>query len=85
MSKEELIKLLQSIECVEVVGFSLTYYDQEKEKYSSDCRDLRTINYNFDIRRELENIRRNMDCTYENIHRDIIYTIEEKLREREVK
>ena len=25
------------------------------------------------------------DCTYENIHRDIIYTIEEKLREREVK
>ena len=83
MNKEELIKLLQSIEVAEVVGFSLIYYDQEKEKYSSDCRDLRTINYNYDIRNELENIRRNMDSTYDNLHREINYMIEEKLRERE--
>jgi hypothetical protein len=83
MNKEELIKLLQSVEVVEVVGFSLIYYDQEKEKYSSDCRDLRTINYNYDIRQELENIRRNIDGTYDNLHREINYMIEEKLRERE--
>lgn len=86
MNKEELIKLLENIELTEIVGFNLIYFNEEEDRYNScDNRDLRTINYNFDIKHELENIRRNIDCNYENIHRDINYMIDEKLNERGVK
>lgn len=81
MNKEELIAFINSLELTEVSGFNLIYYNEEKNKYDNfDKRELRSVNYNFDIKRELENIRRNMDCSYENM----IRAMEEKLKERGV-
>lgn len=86
MTKEELLKFIENIELVEVSGFKLLYYNEEKNKFDNfDNRDLRSINYNFDIKREIESMRRNMDSNYENLRKDVIYIIDEKLNERGVK
>lgn len=85
MNKEDLIKLLENINVVEVVGFNLTYFDKEDNRYDSKTRELRTINYGFNLEHELQSIRRNIDYNYESIHRDINYMIEEKIREKEGK
>lgn len=81
MNKEDLIKLLENINVIEVVGFNLTYFDKEDNRYDSKTRELRTINYGYNLEQELQGIRRNIDYNYENIHRDINYMIEEKMRE----
>lgn len=85
MNKEDLIKLLENINVVEVVGFNLTYFDKEDNRYDSKTRELRTINYGYNLEQELQGIRRNIDYNYESIHRDINYMIEEKIREKEGK
>ncbi len=86
MTKEELLKFIENIELAEVSGFNLLYYSKEKNKFDNfDNRDLRSINYNFDIKREMESMRRNIDSSYENLRKDVIYIIDEKLNERGVK
>lgn len=86
MTKEELLKFIENIELAEVSGFNLLYYSKEKNKFDNfDNRDLRSINYNFDIKREMEFMRRNIDSNYENLRKDVIYIIDEKLNERGVK
>lgn len=86
MTKEELIKFIENIEIAEVSGFNLSYYSKEKDKFDNfDNRDLRSINYNFDIKREMESMRRNIDSNYESLRKDMVYIIEEKLNERGVK
>ncbi len=86
MTKEELLKFIENIELAEVSGFNLLYYSKEKNKFDNfDNRDLRSINYNFDIKREMESMRRNIDSSYENLRKDAIYIIDEKLNERGVK
>lgn len=86
MTKEELLKFIENIELAEVSGFNLLYYSKEKDKFDNfDNRDLRSINYNFDIKREMESMRRNIDSNYENLRKDVIYIIDEKLNERGVK
>ncbi len=86
MTKEELLKFIENIELAEVSGFNLLYYSKEKNKFDNfDNRDLRSINYNFDIKREMESMRRNIDSNYENLRKDVIYIIDEKLNERGVK
>ena len=81
MTKEELLKFIENIELAEVSGFNLLYYSKEKNKFDNfDNRDLRSINYNFDIKREMESMRRNIDSSYENLRKDVIYIIEEKLK-----
>lgn len=86
MTKEELLKFIENIELAEVSGFNLLYYNKEKNKFDNfDNRDLRSINYNFDIKREMEFMRRNIDSNYENLRKDVIYIIDEKLNERGVK
>ena len=69
MTKEELLKFIENIELAEVSGFNLLYYSKEKNKFDNfDNRDLRSINYNFDIKREMESMRRNIDSSYENLY-----------------
>lgn len=86
MTKEELLKFIENIELAEVSGLNLLYYSKEKDKFGNfDNRDLRSINYNFDIKREMESMRRNIDSNYENLRKDVIYIIDEKLNERGVK
>ena len=86
MTKEELLKFIENIVLAEVSGFNLLYYSKEKNKFDNfDNRDLRSINYNFDIKREMESMRRNIDSSYENLRKDVIYIIDEKLNERGVK
>lgn len=85
MTKEELIKLIDNLEIAEVQGFNIIYFDKAKKEYSSENRELRNINYNFNIKEELQNIRRNVDGIYLNINKEINYMIEEKLNERGVK
>ncbi len=81
MTKEELLKFIENIELAEVSGFNLLYYSKEKNKFDNfDNRDLRSINYNFDIKREMESMRRNIDSSYENLRKDVIYIIDEKLK-----
>lgn len=83
MTKEELLKFIENIEIAEVSGFNLLYYSKEKDRFDNfDNRDLRSINYNFDIKREMESMRRNIDSNYENLRKDMVYIIEEKLNER---
>lgn len=83
MTKEELLKFIENIEIAEVSGLNILYYSKEKDKFENfDNRDLRSINYNFDIKREMESMRRNIDSNYENLRKDMIYIIEEKLKER---
>lgn len=83
MTKEELLKFIENIEIAEVSGFNLLYYSKEKDRFDNfDNRDLRSINYNFDIKREMESMRRNIDSNYENLRKDMVYIIEEKLKER---
>lgn len=86
MNKEELLKFIENIEIAEVSGFSLSYYSKEKDRFENfDNRDLRSINYNFDIKRKMESIRRDIDSNYEKLKKDVIYIIDEKLNERGVK
>ena len=81
MTKEELLKFIENIELAEVSGFNLLYYSKEKNKFDNfDNRDLRSINYNSDIKREMESMRRNIDSSYENLRKDVIYIIDEKLK-----
>ena len=81
MTKEELLKFIENIELAEVSGFNLLYYSKEKNKFDNfDNRDLRSTNYNFDIKREMESMRRNIDSSYENLRKDVIYIIDEKLK-----
>lgn len=86
MTKEELLKFIENLEIADVSGFNLLYYSKEKNKFENfDNRDLRSINYNFDIKRELESMRRRVDDNYEMLNKNIIYIIDEKLNERGVK
>lgn len=86
MTKEELLKFIENLEIADVSGFNLLYYSKEKNKFENfDNRDLRSINYNFDIKRELESMRRRVDDNYEILNKNMIYIIDEKLNERGVK
>lgn len=86
MTKEELLKFIENLEIADVSGFNLLYYSKEKNKFENfDNRDLRSINYNFDIKRELESMRRKVDDNYEMLNKNMIYIIDEKLNERGVK
>jgi hypothetical protein len=86
MTKEELLKFIENLEIADVSGFNLLYYSKEKNKFENfDNRDLRSINYNFDIKRELESMRRRVDDNYEMLNKNMIYIIDEKLNERGVK
>lgn len=86
MTKEELLKFIENLEIADVSGFNLLYYSKEKNEFESfDNRDLRSINYNFDIKRELESMRRRVDDNYEMLNKNMIYIIDEKLNERGVK
>lgn len=86
MTKEELLKFIENLEIADVSGFNLLYYSKEKNKFENfDNRDLRNINYNFDIKRELESMRRRVDDNYEMLNKNMIYIIDEKLNERGVK
>lgn len=86
MTKEELLKFIENLEIADVSGFNLLYYNKEKNKFENfDNRDLRSINYNFDIKRELESMRRRVDDNYEMLNKNMIYIIDEKLNERGVK
>lgn len=86
MIKEELLKFIENLEIADVSGFNLLYYSKEKNKFENfDNRDLRSINYNFDIKRELESMRRRVDDNYEMLNKNMIYIIDEKLNERGVK
>lgn len=86
MTKEELLKFIEILEIADVSGFNLLYYSKEKNKFENfDNRDLRSINYNFDIKRELESMRRRVDDNYEMLNKNMIYIIDEKLNERGVK
>lgn len=86
MTKEELLKFIENLEIADVSGFNLLYYSKEKNKFESfDNRDLRSINYNFDIKKELESMRRRVDDNYEMLNKNMIYIIDEKLNERGVK
>ena len=86
MTKEELLKFIENLEIADVSGFNLLYYSKEKNKFGDfDNRDLRSINYNFDIKRELESMRRRVDDNYEMLNKNMIYIIDEKLNERGVK
>lgn len=86
MTKEELLKFIENLEIADVSGFNLLYYSKEKNKFENfDNRDLRSINYNFDIKRELEFMRRKVDDNYEMLNKNMIYIIDEKLNERGVK
>ncbi len=68
MKKDELIKLIENLEIEEVNGFSINYFSESKT-YRHDDRSFRNINYNFDIQQELNNIRRNIDMSYESVRR----------------
>ena len=86
MTKEELLKFIENLEIADVSGFNLLYYSKEKNKFENfDNRDLRSINYNFDIKRELESMSRRVDDNYEMLNKNMIYIIDEKLNERGVK
>lgn len=85
MTKEELLKFIENLEIADVSGFNLLYYSKEKKFENFDNRDLRSINYNFDIKRELESMRRRVDDNYEMLNKNMIYIIDEKLNERGVK
>lgn len=86
MTKEELLKFIENLEIADVSGFNLLYYSKEKNKFENfDNRDLRSINYNFDIKRKLESMRRRVDDNYEMLNKNMIYIIDEKLNERGVK
>lgn len=86
MTKEELLKFIENLEIADVSGFNLLYYSKEKNKFENfDNRDLRSINYNFDIKKELESMRRRVDDNYEMLNKNMIYIINEKLNERGVK
>lgn len=86
MTKEEMLKFIENLEIADVSGFNLLYYSKEKNKFENfDNRDLRSINYNFDIKRELESMRRRVDDNYEMLNKNMIYIIDEKLNERGVK
>lgn len=86
MTKEELLKFIENLEIADVSGFNLLYYSKEKNKFENfDNRDLRSINYNFDIKRELESMRRRVDDNYKMLNKNMIYIIDEKLNERGVK
>lgn len=86
MTKEELLKFIENLEIADVSGFNLLYYSKDKNKFENfDNRDLRSINYNFDIKRELESMRRRVDDNYEMLNKNMIYIIDEKLNERGVK
>ena len=85
MNKEELIKILEQLSIEELKSFNLTYYDKKYEKYNSEIRECRTITYNFDIERELDSMRRNIDNAYETINRSVVCTVEEILRNKEEK
>lgn len=86
MTKEELLKFIENLEIADVSGFNLLYYSKEKNKFENfDNRDLRSINYNFDIKKELESMRRRVDDNYEMLNKNMIYIIDEKLNERGVK
>lgn len=45
MTKEELLKFIENLEIAEVSGFSLSYYNEEKDRFNNfGNRDLRSIN-----------------------------------------
>ncbi len=75
MKKDELIKLIENLEIKEVNGFSINYFSESKP-CGYDDRAFRNINYNFDIQRELNDIKRNIDSCCENTQRDMNYIIE---------
>ncbi len=74
MTKEELLKFIENLEIAEVSGFSLSYYNEEKDRFNNfGNRDLRNINYNFNVKKELESINRSIESN------------QEKLKERGIK
>lgn len=85
MSKEELIKLIESLSIEEVNGVSINYYAEKEERnygYEPQLRDLKTISYGEDINRKLEYIRRDMDSIPERIQRNNYMMIEEMINEK---
>ena len=86
MTKEELLKFIENLEIAEVSGFSLSYYNEKKDKFNNfGNRDLRNINYNFNVKKELESINRNIESNYENLKKEMFYIIDEKFKERGIK
>lgn len=83
MNKEELIKLINSLNIEDISGFTINYFSEEKTygKYKDD-RILKTLSYGYDIRQALSSLRNDIDNFYNNIRRDTIGIIEEKVNER---
>lgn len=82
MRKEDLIKLIESLIIEEITGFTLVYFDKEKDRFSTNDRELRNISYGYDVKKALENLRFDMDRSREYLNREVIQIIEEKLNER---
>lgn len=85
MSKEELIKLIESLTIEEIRGLTLSYYSEEKEEtYNYGCktekeRELKTISYGEDINKKLEYIRRDMEENANRTQQYCFRTIEEMI------
>lgn len=85
MSKEELLKLIDSINIEEIDSITINYYI-EKEPTSfygySNERKLKTISYGCDINKKLEYIRRDMESAVERIQQNNYYTLEEMVNQK---
>ena len=86
MCKEELIKLIESLNMEEINSISISYFTEkeEMEVYTSCTkeRQLKTISYGDNINKRLEYIRRDIDDMAERIQRNNCMIIEEMINEK---
>ena len=86
MNKEELIKLIESLNMEEINSISISYFTEKEEMdVHTRCtkeRQLKTISYGDNINRRLEYIRRDMNDMAERMHRDNYMIIEEMINEK---
>lgn len=85
MNKEELIKLIESLEIEEISQLIIGYYSEKENSYSMKIRDLKTISYNLGINRELERIDNRINELYRFTTREIEECVKKEVLETNIK